>query len=335
MARLTRTSAPDSLLVPALVLLLGLLAAPLMAEEIDVANYGVAQNGFPFALAMGKGFYKELGADITAIRSSSGGGTTIRNLLAGSMPYGEVSIDAAVLAILRGTDLRIIHQTTYATAVAWVTMPNSPIKSLQDIKGKRLGYTNPQSTSQSLDTLLLETQKLTPNDVKMVSTGGFGEGLTLLEHDGIDVMPVGEPLFTKSRGKYRVLAWARDALPPLAQNVGVTTSKTAQQKPELIRAVLAAHRKAVEYMNAQPQESAEVIAKAYELPVDIIASILDNLMIKKPAKAKSFWVTGKFDYESMDSMVRASRLVGLIKEDVDWSKMVDESYLPADLRSKR
>jgi NitT/TauT family transport system substrate-binding protein len=34
-------------------------------------------------------------------------------------------------------------------------------------------------------------------------------------------------------------------------------------------------------------------------------------------------------------MVRAQRLVGVIKGDIDWSKMVDESFLPADLKGKK
>src|SRR5262245_26487986 len=50
------------------------------AEEIVVANYGIAANGFPFAVAMGKGFFKEEGADVTGIITSAGGGTTLRNM---------------------------------------------------------------------------------------------------------------------------------------------------------------------------------------------------------------------------------------------------------------
>ncbi len=308
--------------------------APAMAEEIEVSSYGIAENGFPYAIAMAKGFFKEAGADITAIRGSSGGGTTIRNLLAGGMAYGDVSVGAAVSAMLRGTDLKIIAQNSYANDSAWVTMPNSPIKSLQDLKGNRLGYTNPQSNTQAMDSLLLEVLGFTGKDVVMVSTGGFGEGLTMLEHGGVDVMPVGEPLLSKLRGKYKILAWVRDALPPLASDFAVATGKAARERPELIRAILVGRRRAVEFMNAHPDESAGIIAKAYELPVDVIRNVLSNLQINLPAHAKPMWITGRFDFESMNRMVKAQRLIGVIKEEVDWPKMIDESFLPADLRSK-
>ncbi len=55
-------------------------------------------------------------------------------------------------------------------------MPNSPIKSINDIKGKRLGFTNPGSTTQALTLLLVEKVGLKPGDVTMISTGGFGPG---------------------------------------------------------------------------------------------------------------------------------------------------------------
>jgi NitT/TauT family transport system substrate-binding protein len=322
-------------LVLAVVLVGGVLPVGAAGVEIEVSGYGIVENGLPYAVAMEKGFFKEYGANITGIRGSTGGGTTVRNLIAGSMPYADTSLAAAVTAILRGMDLKIIAQSSYATAVAWITMPNSPIQSIRDIKGKKVGYTNPQSSTEGFDMLLLETLNLTKNEVTLVKTGGFGEGLALLEHGGIDVMPLGEPLLSKSRGKYRVLAWGREVLPAVASDFAVTTGKAARETPDLIRAIVAGRRKAVEYMATQPDESAQIIAKAYELPPEIIRSVINNLLINVKPPIKPYWIGGKFDYEAMDRAIRAQRLIGVIKEDVDWSKMVDESFLPEDLRSKR
>src|SRR5581483_12443614 len=75
------------------------------AEQIVVSNYGVAANGMPYAIAMEKGLFKQEGADVTGILSSSGGGTTIRNLLGGNLDYGEVDLAGTVAAIDRGNDL--------------------------------------------------------------------------------------------------------------------------------------------------------------------------------------------------------------------------------------
>jgi NitT/TauT family transport system substrate-binding protein len=89
-------------------LLLGFITAllcqfrPAAAEQIVVSNYGVAANGMPYAIALKKGFFQQEGADITGILSSSGGGTTVRNLMEGNLPYGEVDLAGTVLAIQQG-----------------------------------------------------------------------------------------------------------------------------------------------------------------------------------------------------------------------------------------
>ena len=70
------------------------------AEEIVVSNYGVSANGMPFGVALAKGYFKDEGLNITGLISSAGGGTTLRNMLAGGgVPYGEVNPGAVVSAI--------------------------------------------------------------------------------------------------------------------------------------------------------------------------------------------------------------------------------------------
>jgi len=315
------------------LLALSFLAVPVHAIEIEVTNYGTTTNGMPFAIATAKGFFKEAGANITGIRGSEGGGTTIRNMLGGNMPYGESSLAAAVLAIQGGADLRIISHNVYTVAeFYWLTKPDSTIRTLKDLKGKRIGFTNPQSTSQALDYLLLEAAGLKESDVELIKTGGFGAGLTAVAHGGVDIMPIADPLWTLNQGKFRAAFWAAEVLPPLCNVVGLTTGRAAKENPELIRAIVVGRRKAVEFMQANPDESARIIAKDYEIDAAAVRAVLRNLIEKRVPGALPYWAAGQFNWDSMNNMIRAQRLVGVIKTDVDWSKMVDESFLPADLR---
>lgn len=316
-----------------LLLVLSFLAVPVHAIEIEVTNYGTTTNGFPFAIAMAKGFFKEAGANITGIRGSEGGGTTIRNMLGGNMPYGESSLAAAVLAIQGGADLRIISHNVYTVAeFYWLTKPDSSIRTLKDLKGKRIGFTNPQSTSQALDYLLLEAAGLKEADAELIKTGGFGPGLTALAHGGIDIMPIADPLWTLNQSRFRAAFWAGDVLPPLCNVVGLTTGRAAKENPGLIRAIVVGRRKAVEFMQTNLDETAQSIAKDHQMDAAVVRTVLRNLIEKKAPGALPYWAAGQFNWDSMNNMIRAQRLVGVIKADVDWSKMVDESFLPADLR---
>src|SRR5271154_2917967 len=112
------------------------------AEEIVVSNYGVAANGMPYAIAMEKGFFKAEGADVSGILSSSGGGTTVRNMLGGNLAYGEIDLAGTVAAIQQGADLKIVSDNVLTVAeFVWATKPDSAIHTLQDFKGKKIGYT--------------------------------------------------------------------------------------------------------------------------------------------------------------------------------------------------
>ena len=128
------------------------------AEELAVGNYGVSANGMPFGVAMAKGYFKEEGINVTGLITSAGGGTSLRNMLAGGgVPYGEVNPGVVVSAILAGADLRIISDNVLTVAeFVWAVKPDSPIKSIKDFKGKKIGYTNPRSTSQALARMLLQ-----------------------------------------------------------------------------------------------------------------------------------------------------------------------------------
>lgn len=319
-------------LVMVLALASFLTATAATATEIEVTNYRTTTNGMPYAIAKAKGFFKEAGADITAIRGSEGGGTSVRNMLGGNMPYGEVSLSAAVLAIQAGADLKIISENVNTVAeFYWLTKPDSSIRTLKDLKGKRIGFTNPQSTSQAMDYLLLEAAGLKESDVQLIKAGGFGAGVTAVAHDGIDIMPVAEPLWTLNQSRFRAAFWAPEVLPALCNVVGVTTGRAAREKRELIHAILASLRKAVAFMTANLDESAQIIATEYQMDAGAVRNVLRNLIEKKAPGGLPYWSpTGQFDWGSMNNMIRAQRLVGVIKSDVDWPKLVDESFLSAE-----
>ena len=136
-----------------------LVVLPLAAEadEIVVSNYGVTTNGMLYAVAMAKGFFKQQGADVTGILSSDGGGTTVRTMLGGNLAYGEINPTATVTAIQQDADLKIVSDNVQTVAeFIWAVKPDSPIKTAADLKGRKIGYTNPRSTSQALAILVLE-----------------------------------------------------------------------------------------------------------------------------------------------------------------------------------
>jgi NitT/TauT family transport system substrate-binding protein len=317
-------------------LALASLAFAVRAEQIVVSNYGTSPNGMPFAVAMEKGYFKEFGVNVDGILSSDGGGSTIRNLLGGKLAFGEAAPSAVVTAVQGGADLRVISGDVHTVAeFVWVAMPNSPVKSAKDLKGQRIGFTNPGSTSEALDHLLLESAGMTAADAKLTRTGGFGAGLTQLELGGVDVVPITEPMWSANPGKYKIVASAPEVLPALSNVVGVTTGEAAKTRGDFIRGVLKARRKAVEFMYANPAEASKIIAKVYNLDAGVTEKVVRALLESEKKGGVPYWGPGDLRIDTMNNMIRAQKLVGAVKGDVDWSKMIDESFLPDDLKSKK
>ena len=314
--------------------LLAAFASVAAGEEIAVGNYGVSANGMPFGVALAKGYFKDEGLNITGLISSAGGGTSLRNMLAGGgVPYGEVNPGVIVSAILAGADLRIISDNVLTVAeFVWAVKPDSPIKSIKDFKGKKIGYTNPRSTSQALAMMLLTSAGFKPDDAELVKTGGFGEGIAALESGQIDIAPITEPLWSKVKGKYRAVVVASDILPPLDNVVGVATVEMLEKKGDFIRAVIRARRKAVQFMKARPDEAAEIVAKQYNIDLEVAKSAVRNLT-SSTTKGVPYWGEGEIHLDGLKRMIEAQRSVGAITGEVDYSKIIDTRFLPDDLKA--
>lgn len=312
-----------------------LSGAAARAEEIAIAQYGSSTSAMPWAVALEKGFFKDAGVDITGIRASAGGSADIRNMIAGNLPYAESALASVITASQNGADVKIVSENVATVAnFVWATLPDSPVKSLADIKGRTLTYTTPQSTTEVVDHLLVAKLGLKIDDVKYVSTGPYGAALTALQTHGADVALLAEPIFTLNAGKYRALAWARDALPPLLSTVGVVPTEVARKHPGLVRGILLAHRRAVQFMQAHRQESAEIIGKVYKLDPTVVATVLGELMDHPSEGGVPYFGEGEFYPDGADRLTAGLKLINALDSNVSWRALVDQSFLPADLQRK-
>jgi len=60
-----------------------------------------------------------------------------------------------------------------------------------------------------------------------------------------------------------------------------------------------------------------------------------NLLASEKKGGIPYWGPGDIRIDTMDNMIRAQKIVGALKGDADWSKLVDESFLPDDLKTKK
>lgn len=305
------------------------LVTPAAAADISVTQWGASLYGAPFAVALENGSFQKAGVDVTGVIGSGGGGTSVRNTLAASLPYGEVALPAALAAIRNGLDVVIVNTGTRTVAESsLVTLPNSPVGALPDLVGKKIAITNPKSTSEMV--FLLEIQKLgiDPGKIQRVSAGGYTQGLTMLEQGAVDAAVLIEPLSITTKAKYKTVARAKEILPALTTSVGITTRAYAKAHPDEIRAIIAARRDAVRTLYADPKAAAGIVAKRFNMDPALAAEAVDNMIGPK------MWSEGEFDRVELDRLAQGLMLVGEISEMPKWDEIIDPSFLPADLQKK-
>lgn len=306
----------------------GLLAAPQAhALEIMASHYGALLNTAPIAVALERGDYKKNGVDVTDVMSSVGGGTGIRNMVGGGLGYGIVSTSTALAGIRQGMDIHIVHTAIRRVDdLLWVTRPDSGISSVKDLVGRKVGITAPKSSSELMVVMAFEAAGF-PGKADIVALGSVGSGLSALEQGGVDAALILEPLYSARKDRYKV-AFSLENLPSMTPTVGVATGDFMRKSPDQLRGLLAAWRSAVNFIYENPEEAAKMVAKRYgdTLPVEVATTSMKRMAAIK------YWSQGDFDMDGLNIWVKGMERMGEWSGPVDWSKVLDSSFLAADLR---
>src|SRR6202043_506368 len=299
------------------------------AETITVTHWGGQFYGVPYAVAMEKGLFKKNGVDVTGILTAAGGGTAVRNTLAGGIPFGEVSLAAAVQAINSGQKLIVIGAGAQSVSdQMWVVKKDSGLTSIKDLIGKQIAYTAPGSVSNMVILMALKANGITQQQVKLVPAGDLGANLAAVSSGAVDAGFSDELIFAQNKELVRPLFMVRDVLDPrMMQTVMITTAEYAKAHADIIKGLVNSRREGLAYTLDHPDEAADITAKAYNNPhTDLFRAHIHNLI------KENYWSDGRLDYVAMNHMVEGLQITGQIKGDVDWPKYVDTSYLPLDLR---
>jgi NitT/TauT family transport system substrate-binding protein len=315
------------ILAPA-ILGAALIVQPAQTAEIVSSHYGALMYGLPLTVAMDRGYFAEEGVDIEGVLSASGGGSAVRTALALDTPYGEAAFGAVIAARQSGLDLVIVNTVLDSLGDAsWVVTNDSDYETVAELAGQTITFTRPQSGSELTANMLVESTGL--EGVELVASGGMREGLTMVASGAAAAAPAVEPITTMISGDFRVIAYANDHSPEMAQMVAFTTREFADENPDFLRGVIAARQRAVQFIEENPAEAAAIAAAAYDYPPPVLEAAITRLA------GEDFWSEGAMSVELFQDTVEILNGFGLLETtEVDWDAAVDFSYLPADLAAQ-
>ena len=312
-----------SLAILSAALCLAIFSLPAQAFQLAVSQYGRVTASLPWAVAMEKGYFVDAGVKIDEIVAGAGGGTTLRNVLASDLPYGEVATSAALAAARSGIDVIIVNSaSSHIGEIALVADPKAGIQQMPDLAGKKAGFTAPKSTSEVLLRLALRETHM-DGKVEPVATGGFGPGITALMTGAIQAAPIIDPVLTLDASKYRVILPFADIIPRMTWLVGITTRQFANRNPDLLRKLIAIRSRGVDYIYNNRDDAMRIYAKVWQQDPAQVATYFPKYF-----GYEGEWTHGEFEKLGLDKMSEGLQLVGEVAKPIDWKSIIDQQFLP-------
>lgn len=292
--------------------------------EITVTHYPTLLYAVPYIVAMEQGFFADEGIEITGISGSEGGGTTVRNVLTGDLPFGEVATPAAANAYNAGSPVVAVGGGVQSVAeINFVATKDSNLESIEDVAGTTVAFTSPGSVTQGSLALSLDAAGVDPANVNAKALGGIGEGLTALDGDAVDAAANLEPVYSGDPDPYKVLWWTNEYVPNFQQTVVITGPDMVEQNPDLVRSFLRARANAVDWVNENPQGAAELWAAEADLDPQVATEALRTVL------DDDYYGVG-FHADGLSAVDREMTLIDLVEEgtEIAWDELISQEFLP-------
>ena len=296
-------------------------------EKVTV-NIGIQQSLSPLLLAKEKGWFEEEFAKVevdvkwTVFQS---GPPHFEAMTANRLDFGAVGnspVISAQGADIPFTEIALTQDGTKANAI--LVQNDSPIKTLEDLKGKKVGVAKGSSGFDVLNKALAHVG-LTPEDIQLIQLQP-DEALPAFESGAIDAWSIWEPFVSLQilNNDARVLADG-ESLKLFSPGFVIARSEFIEEHPDLAVLFLKVYEKARLYQDEQREETIEIYAESRKIDKEVIRRVLENnKALNLPISDKIINTqqkTGDFQYE-----------LGILPKKIDTSEVVDNTYINKALK---
>jgi sulfonate transport system substrate-binding protein len=268
---------------------------------------------------------KEFAADGVTIRwvLSAGSNKALEFLNASSIDFGSTAGAAALLAKVNENPIKSIYVYSRPEWTALVTTAKSGVKTVADLKGKRIAVTRGTDPHIFLIRALQEA-KLTEKDVKLVLLQ-HADGRTALERGDVDAWAGLDPLMAAAEVEAGATLFHRK---PEANTLGVLNVREefAKANPQLVDRVLKVYEEGRKLAIAEPAAVKAVLIAATKLSDAVITRQLERTDLSDPTFTPA-------RRETILAAGLALQEAGVIKADVNVKGVVDALIEARPLKS--
>ena len=284
------------------------------AEDVRVGTWKTAQTIQPF-------FYEKFAdqGEKIAVFSFTNPADQKVALLAGSLDMCGTTLAHAIHSASRGQPVVLVAALCNKSS-ALVVKKDGPVKTIKDLKGKRIGYV-PGTMHEILLRETLTRNGLSPDrDVLLTRVDFFDMGMALAR-GGIDAFLSGEPFPTLAvhQGYGKILSY-----PYFGESIGTINAgmlvkrKTIEKNPELVYQLVMAHAKSTQYLNSHRGEWLKK-ASTFGTPLDVLQEAAPNMELA--------WEMDELFVERTRALGERMQALGVIEKQPDYEKLFDLSFV--------
>jgi len=306
---------------------LSLAAAAPTAFAETTLNVGKAQANadsiITVDVGVDHGFFQKHGLDLK-ILDFQGGGKLVQALTAGSVDIG-VAAGTQMSFVAKGAPMKAVCEDATSLPYFSIGVPyDSPIHSVDELKGKKIGISTVGSLTDWVAQELTRKKGWGPDGVTRVAVGGgITASTAAFRAHQIDAYVGGTTSFLveEDRKVARVLV-------PVSEFIGNTASGTIyasdhlmKTNPDALRAFLAAWIETTNFILTNKEGTVKSWSKITHFPEHIMSKEYDIVR-------GMFNPTCRFDKESLANLQHSFVQLKLLDTEPDMSKLYTEAYLP-------
>ncbi len=269
------------------------------------------------------GIFKKHGLDLKII-NFGGGSKMAQAMAAGSIDIGD-GAGTEMAFIAKGGPMLAVCESTGPAPFLGIGVPwDSPVKTLDDLKGKLIGVSSPGSFSDWSAHRLAAFKGWGPDGVKTAAIGGgSAPAVAAFRTHQVDADIAGTSLFLamEETKTGRLIAPVSVYEGNVASGAIFASNNLIKTNPDAIRAFLAAWIETADYMRAHKAETVKITSAITHFSENVMAREYD-LTIGMHTK------DCRFDAESLATLKESWVEQKVLPTAPDMSKLYTEAYVP-------
>ena len=229
------------------------------------------------------------------------------------MAFPAKGVPAKAVAAMAGAPMNMSMVVSY----------DSPIKTLDDIKGKKIGITTVGSLTDWLLKRVVAEKKWAATDVTAVTVGGMDSTKAALKTGQIDGVVIALELgyALEAAKEWRVVSLLAPFAPDFHTHVIFARDELIAKKPEVVERFLRGWFETIAFMRANKARTVEITAKVLNLDKAVIDRVYDE-------QIKIFTSDGQFDPKALVVLRKSLVEMGLLQQTPEDSAMFTTRFVP-------